>query len=161
MRLKALLSALILGIAAVTASRSFAENIAQASPDGSIDIESPWARLAPKEPDTASVFFEVLNVGNKPDVLVSASSPAARKVTVRRGEWSGWDFFNRQTNEVKINPSKRVSFHPGALEVTLNELTEPVDVRSVLPVTLVFKEAGPVTIEATVSNQLLGNRIAK
>jgi periplasmic copper chaperone A len=161
MRSKSLLSVAFFVAALAAASPIFAAGIGQLSTDGSIDVESAWARLAPKEPDTASVFFEVLNVGNKPDVLLSAYSPAAKKVTLRRGEWSGWDFFNREADGIKINANKRVSFHPGALEVTLNEFTEPVDVRSVLPVTLVFKEAGPVTIEATVSNQLLGNRIAK
>ena len=156
MRLRSLLSGLIVIVALTPA---FAAG--QYSPDGSIDVESIWARMAPNEPDTASVFFEVLNVGNKPDVLLSASSPVAKKITLRRGRWKGLNFFNRQTDEIKIKADSRTSFHPGDLEVTLSEFTEPVGVRSVIPVTLIFKDAGPVTIEATVSNQLLGNRIAK
>ncbi len=133
----------------------------QVSSSGLISVEGVWARLAPKEPDTASVFFEVVNVGDKPDVLLSATSPAAKKVTLRRGGWRGLNFFNKDSDGIRIKANKRVSFHPGAIEVTLSEFTEPVAVRSVFPVTLVFKEAGEVTVEATVSNQLLGNRIEK
>ena len=45
--------------------------------------------------------------------------------------------------------------------MTLSDLRGHVNVGTVLPVTLYFKEAGAVTIEAQLSNQLLGNRINK
>jgi len=133
----------------------------QFSQDRRVEVESVWARMAPKENDTASVFFDVVNHSGKADELISASSPVAREITLRRGKWRGWDFLNRETEGIRIKANKRTSFHPGAYEVTLRDFTGQIGVRSVIPVTLIFKDAGPVMIEATVSNQLLGNRIKK
>lgn len=151
-----------LGLIALTAAAS-----AQAGPqfassqDGNIRVESVWARLVPNVNDTAGVFFEVSNGAGKSDVLLSATSPAARTVTLRRGKFFGYAFFNKASDGIKINAHKRTSFHPGAFEVTLSDFTVPVEVRSTVPVTLIFRDAGHVEIEATVSNQLLGNRINK
>ena len=117
--------------------------------------------MAPKEPGTASVFFEVENDGHGNDELLSATSPAAREIVIRRGKWRGYDFFNTKTDGVRIKAGERTSFHPGAYEVTLKEFTSPVGVGAVLPITLMFKDAGPVQVEARVANQLLGNRIRK
>jgi copper(I)-binding protein len=133
----------------------------QFSPDRLVEVESVWARMAPNEDNTASVFFNVVNHSTTADELISASSPAAREITLRRGKWRGWNFFNRETEGIRIKAIKRTSFRPGAYEVTLRDFNGPVGVRSVIPVTLMFKNAGPVMIEATVANQLLGNRIKK
>jgi copper(I)-binding protein len=134
---------------------------AEVSRDGTIDIQSAWARIAPNEDGTVSVFFEVLNMGEHTDALVSASSPVAKKVSLRKGKWSGLDFFNREEDGIRVKANRRTSFKPGQLEVALSNLTNPIPVGAEVPVTLVFKEAGPVPITATISNQLLGNRFRK
>ena len=131
------------------------------SQGGNTRVESAWARLAPNQDDTASVFFEVSNGAGKPDVLLSASSPNAKTVSLRRGKFLGYSFFNKESDGIKISACERTSFHPGAFEITLSDFTMPVEVRTTLPVTLVFRDAGVVQIEATVSYQLLGNRINK
>ncbi len=148
-------------LAAAAALASPAGAITQYSTDHQIEVEQAWARLAPKEPDTASVFFEVYNQSEKSDVLLSASSPAAENITIRRGTWQGFNFLNRESDGIKIKARKTTSFHPGQYEITLSDLRGHVNVGTVLPVTLYFKEAGAVTIEAQVANQLLGNRINK
>lgn len=135
---------------------------AQAAPrvsgDGSLEISQVWARMSPKEADTTSVFFEVWSNGEESDELLSASSPVAGTIMLRRGSWKGLNFLNKDSDGIRIKPGTRTSFHPGAMEVTLTDLKAPVNVGSTLPVTLNFKEAGTITVEATVANQLLGNR---
>lgn len=101
------------------------------------------------------------NGGHQNDELVSASSPAARETTIRRGQWRGYSFLNRETDGVRIKANARTSFHPGAYEVTLKNFAVPVGVGAVLPVTLVFKDAGVVQVQARIAKQLLGNRIKK
>jgi periplasmic copper chaperone A len=133
----------------------------QVSSDGTLRVEDTWARMAPNESGTASVFFEVLSSGAESDELLYATSTEADTVVLRRGKWRGYNFFNRKINTIKIRAGKRTSFHPGAYEVTLTDFTGPISIRSRLPITLVFKNAGLVNIEAIVSNQLLGNRIKK
>ncbi len=149
---------LAISLAVLPASLASASRLSQ---DGSVAVDEVWARMTPNEDDSASVFFEVLNTGEKPDTLLSASSPVAETTILRRGKWRGWDFLNKPTTGIKIKANSRKSFHPGAMEVTLSDFKVPVGVRSTVPVTLVFKQAGTVTIEATVANQLLGNRIKK
>jgi len=134
---------------------------AEVSRDGTIDIQSAWARIAPNEDGTVSVFFEILNMGANTDALVSASSPVAKKVSLRKGKWSGLDFFNNEQDGIRVKANRRTSFRPGAMEVTLSNLTNPIPVGAEVPVTLVFKEAGTVAITAIISNQLLGNRFRK
>jgi copper(I)-binding protein len=150
-------TAVLIFLTALVGSSAFAET----TRDGSIAIQKPWARIAPNEDGTVSVFFEVLNMGEKPDALVSASSPAAKKVSLRKGKWRGLDFLNKEQDGISVKANRRTSFRPGALEVTLSDLNTPVAVGAPVPVTLVFKEAGAVAITPTISNQLLGNRFRK
>jgi copper(I)-binding protein len=135
--------------------------VAENSRDGAITIKDPWARIAPNEDNTVNVFFEVLNMGETSDALVTAYSPAAKKVALRKGSWRGMDFFNREESGIRIKASRRTSFHPGALEVTLSKLTDRAAVGETIPVTLVFRDAGEIVIQPTISNQLLGNRFRK
>ena len=97
MRLSAALCVLLMGL---TAAR--AEAGPHFSDDGSLQVESVWARMAPKEADTASVFFEVTSHSSKSDELLSASSPVAETITLRRGTWKGWDFFNKASEGIRI-----------------------------------------------------------
>ena len=117
--------------------------------------------MAPNQAGSVSVFFEVLNLGDEADMLVSASSPVADKATLQRGKWRGFDFFKKSTDGIKIRANERTSFRPGALEITLKDFKVPVGVRSTVPITLVFEQGGTMDIETTASNQLLGNRINK
>jgi len=156
MRLKTLL--IILALAALPSGRAAAAQIFQ---NGQLQIEGVWARMAPNEVGTVSVFFEVLNLSETADTLMSASSPVADKAILRRGKWRGFEFFRKSTEGIKIKANGRTSFKPGALEITLTDFKVPIGVRSTVPITLVFKQGGTMSIEATVANQLLGNRINK
>ena len=88
-------------------------------------------------------------------------SAIAPRATLQRGKWRGFDFFKKSTDGIKIRANGRASFRPGALKITLKDFKVPVGVRSTVPIMLVFEQGGTMDIEATVSNQLLGNRINK
>ena len=60
-------------------------SVAMAAPlsaDGTIEIDQPWARIAPNEDGTISVFFEVVSRGEKDDSLISATSRHAKTAAV-------------------------------------------------------------------------------
>ncbi len=151
----------LLTVLAVIAWMAGAEASAQFSPDRSLEVHNVWARIAPNEADTISVFFEIISHGDRADALRSASSPAAEKVTLRRGKWKVLSFTNEPVPEIAVRAHRRTDFRPGRYEVTLSQITRPVEVGTVLPVTLIFKEAGSLDIQVTVGNQLLGNRTRK
>lgn len=138
-----------------------AEASAQFSQDRSLEIKNAWARIAPTEARTVSLFFEPLSHRDSADTLISASSPAAVKLTLRRGTWKGLSFSNEPTSRIEIGAHRRLTFRPGVFEVTVKNFTRPLEVGMDLPVTLVFKEAGSLTIKIAVGNQLLGNRTKK
>lgn len=156
MRLAAALFTILLSLVA-----AHAEAAPRLSENGLLEVSSVWARMSPKEADTTSVFFEVWSNADEADELVSASSPVAGTILLRRGQWKGLNFFNKESGRIRIKAGTRTSFKPGTYEVTLTDLRTPVGVGSTFPVTLNFKEAGTITVEATVANQLLGNRGVK
>lgn len=134
---------------------------AQSSNDRNITIEQAWARISPSEPDTLSIFFDVISKAENPDTLRFATSPLAGKVLLRRGRWKGLDFHNDKAVGVPIKAGRITPFHPGVLEVTLKELNQPPVVGETITVRLNFANAGEITITPTISNQLLGNRTKK
>jgi len=134
---------------------------AQSSNDRNITIEQAWARISPNEPDTLSVFFDIINTAEAPDTLRFATSPLASKVLLRRGSWKGLDFHNDKAVGVPIKAGRVTPFHPGVLEVTLKELNRPLVVGESITVRLNFAHAGEITITPTISNHLLGNRTKK
>lgn len=134
---------------------------AQTSHDGTITIEDPWARIEPHEDGAVSVFFDVLNTGTQDDELLSAYSSMAKNVVLRKGRWSGLNFFTKETEGIQIKDNRRVEFRPGAREVSLSGFETAPAVGQIIPLTLVFRHAGEVDIAPTVSNQLLGNRFRK
>jgi copper(I)-binding protein len=150
-----LLRALIILILLAAGTAFAAEN---KSCDGTIEIESAWARISPSEPGTVSIFFDVVSLGETDDSLIAATSSMARKATLRQGVWKGLNFSNQQKDGLVIKAGKRVEFRAGVSEVTLTEMDAAVSVGTAIPVTLLFKNAGEITIEAQVGNQLLGNR---
>ncbi len=123
-----------------------------------IEIDQVWARIAPNEADTVSVFFQIYNAADKPDVLIGAASPAAESVVLRRGIWKGLNFLNTVVKDISVRARKTMVLRPGVYEVTLNKLNAPVKVGAVLPLTLTFRDAGPISVDVPVTNQLLGNR---
>lgn len=152
------LRALIILILLAAGTAFAAEN---RSRDGTIKIENAWARISPSEPGAISIFLDIVSLADKDDSLIAATSSMARKVTLRQGTWKGLNFRNQPKDSLVIKAGKRIEFRPGANEVTLTEVDATVSVGTAIPVTLLFKNAGEVTIEAQAGNQLLGNRSRK
>lgn len=134
---------------------------AQSPNDRNITIEQAWARISPSEPDTLSIFFDIISKADAADTLRFATSPLAGKVLLRRGRWKGLDFHNDRAVGVPVKAGRITPFHPGVMEVTLTELNGPLIVGETVTVRLNFAHAGEITITPTIGNQLLGNRTKK
>ncbi len=88
-------------------------SVAMAAPlsaDGTIEIDQPWARIAPNEDGTISVFFEVVSRGEKDDSLISATSRHAKTSHLRRGKWHGLDFINKKPTASGLEPGNASRF---------------------------------------------------
>jgi copper(I)-binding protein len=89
---------------------------------------------------TTAPYLTIRNFSGRPYELTAASSPDARRVTVRR----------RGPGGLVIPPHATVTFGPSGSDI---ELAGPRRLRAgeLVPLTLVFGQAGRVTIESTVT----------
>ena len=100
---------------------------------------------------TAAVRMEIDNSTGTTDRLVSASSDAAKTVTLHR---STTDDQDRSVMEavpsVAVPAGEEVRFEAGGLHVMLSGFRRPLEVGDVVDLTLVFQHAGLMTVDATV-----------
>ena len=89
---------------------------------------------------SASLFLGLYNNGGNGDTLVSASSPAAKSVTITGGS-------------VSLPQQASVNLTGPEPEVVLSGLTMPLQGGENVDVTLNFQTAGPVTLDVPVEPQ--------
>ena len=89
---------------------------------------------------SASLFLGLYDNGDHGDALVSASSRAARSVTITGGA-------------VSLPPQTSVNLTGPEPKVVLSGLTAPLQGGANVEVTLKFQHAGPVTLEVPVQPQ--------
>ena len=89
---------------------------------------------------TTAPYLTIRNFSGRAYELTAASSPAARRVTVRR----------RGPGGLVIPGHATVTFSPFGSDIELAG-TRPLRVGQVVPLTLVFGRAGRVTVQSTVT----------
>ena len=129
-----------------------------AAPRRMIEIADPWARLPGETPNSAGIFFDIVNHGDATDTLLSASTPMAEKAWLGQGRWHGLDYKIEPVEGIAVRAGGRTTLAPGGLVIMLDNPVTPLTVGKSIPLTLMFQRAGRVEIEAVISNQLLGNR---
>lgn len=122
-----------------------------------IQIVDPWARLPAEGAKGTTAYFEAINLTNTRDTLLSASSPWADRVVFQHYVMQGYDMVAKQVPNIAIGARKKMKLRPGDFFLKLEGLTQPLKPDFKIPITLYFANAGRVEIEASVSNQLLGN----
>jgi copper(I)-binding protein len=93
--------------------------------------------LSQGAPSSAHTYLTIRNLAGAPDELTGAASPAARRVTLTTGP-------------VTIPAHGDVTLTPFGPDVTLAGVRHLVAGQRV-PLTLVFRHAGRITVEATVT----------
>lgn len=116
---------------------------------GPIRIDHPWARAtAPGAPNGAAYLG--LSTTGSPDALVSAASPAARKVELHTHLHEDGVMKMRQVDSIPVTPDAPVKLQPGGLHVMLFGLEKPLAAGTKFPLTLTFRQAGTVTVDVNV-----------
>jgi copper(I)-binding protein len=124
------------------------------SANGAIEIHDAWAR-ASKSHDTTA-YLDILNHGTTADMLVSASSPLAERCVLQRMRWRGLTPSAVAMKSIAIPALGRVSLKPGGIYIQMLGLSQSLDSRNDLPLSLIFSEAGQVDVTAEVTVRLLG-----
>ncbi len=119
---------------------------------GSIAITGAWARATPAAAQAGGAFVTIVNEGKADDQLVSASSDVARQVQLHSHVMEGDIMRMREVAAIPIPAGQTVALAPGGLHIMLIGLVHPLLQGSSFPLTLVFKQAGAVTVTVDVGS---------
>jgi len=118
---------------------------------GKLHLTKAWARSTPKAAPTGGGYLTIENTGTADDRLVSASSPAAKRVEVHR-MWMDGDVMRMKEleNGLPLPAGKSVELKPGGYHLMFMRIEKPFLVGETVKVTLTFEKAGPVTLDLPV-----------
>jgi copper(I)-binding protein len=123
---------------------------------GDIQVRHPWSRATPPGAKVAVGYLEIRNHGAQPDRLLSATTPAAKRVEMHITEHAGEVAKMRQLRAFEIPARERLALSPGGAHLMLVDIVEPLKKGQRFPMTLRFERAGELEVQFEV--QELGSR---
>jgi copper(I)-binding protein len=118
---------------------------------GSLKITAPWSRATPAGSKTGAGYMVVRNEGAEADRLVSAETPAARRVEMHATSMKDGVMSMRQiSGGIVIAPGQEVMLAPGGQHMMFIDIKAPLKQGDKIPVTLRFEKAGKVDVELEV-----------
>jgi periplasmic copper chaperone A len=107
-----------------------------------------WARATPPDSKVAVVYGELIS--DRPDELISISTPAAERAEVHVTTNEGGMLKMRPMAAVAIPANKPISFRSGAMHVMLIGLRAPLQAGATIPMTFRFRSAPELSVSAKV-----------
>ncbi len=101
--------------------------------------------------EAGKLFMPILNQGTNQDALVNVKTPVAESVEL----WLAEDG-SKRVDEAPLEPKVVLNMLPGGRFLKLVGLRQPLLAGEKFPVTLTFRNAGPVAVEAWVENKPSG-----
>jgi len=117
---------------------------------GSMRIEQPWSRPTVAAVPVGVVYVHLTNTGTRTDRLLSASSTVAERVELHTSFMDGNLMRMRQLAAVDIAPASTAHLEPGGMHIMLMGLKAPLTQGQTFALTLVFEQAGAVTVQVPV-----------
>jgi len=117
---------------------------------GSIEIDHPWSRATVPAVPTGVVYFVLRNTSTEADRLLAVSTPAAEKAELHTHMRDGDMLRMRQVDAIDIAAHATTALEPNGLHVMLIGLKEPLIKGKAFALTLVFEQAGSVTVQVDV-----------
>lgn len=122
---------------------------ASAAPGGDVEIKDIWSRATPPGIEVGVAYLVIDNHG-KPDRLLGASSPIAKRTELHISEMKDGLMTMRRLDAVEIKTGAPTAFAPGGRHIMLIGLKQPLKDGDRFPLTLTFKNAGPVQVTVPV-----------
>lgn len=119
------------------------------APGGAVVVTDAWVGAAPPTARNRAAFFSLKN-GPRPDRLLGVKTPAAEVVELhetRREQ--GVTRMQRQAG-IALAPREEVVFAPGGRHLMLINVRQPLQAGDKVPLTLKFRRAGTLVVEAEV-----------
>lgn len=123
-----------------------------------IQIEHQYARAASPIAKTGAAFMHIMNIGHNNDRLIAARTDAAKMPELHTHIMEDGVAKMRQVEGgIKILAGEAAILERGGLHVMMMGLTRPFIQGEVITLTLVFENAGEITIEVPIDNERQGN----
>ncbi|MEX0593003.1 MAG: copper chaperone PCu(A)C [Nitriliruptoraceae bacterium] len=124
--------------------------VSVACSSGDARIEASQARAADPVAGSSQIVITLTNVGERPDRLISASTPAAVDVQIHLTEIVEQRASMRSVDTVDLPTGTPVRFRPGGLHLMMVVPDETVVLGARFPLTLTFQHAAPITVDVDV-----------
>lgn len=118
---------------------------------GDIVVEQAWARLAPGGARTGAVYLTVHNKSGQDDLLLAVDSPVARSTAVHSVKVeNGVTKMEPLPAGINMPSHGEVVMRPGGMHIMMMGIAPDMKVGSLLPVKMVFRDAGSLDFEVPV-----------
>jgi len=115
---------------------------------GSMMIENAWSRATPARNGVA--YVTVFNHGDKMDRLTGVESPVAKRVELHTHNMANGVMQMRKVEAIEVHPGEPAVLAPGGNHVMMMGLHAPLREGARFPVTLIFEQAGRITVQVKV-----------
>jgi periplasmic copper chaperone A len=121
--------------------------LASAETAGSITVENAWSRASPDGIKVAAGYLTIINNGDQPDRLLSASAPFAAATEIHKTSMADGVMRMRPVPDGVPLPAKStVMLQPNSYHLMFMGLTEPLKDGDTVTANLTFERAGTVSI---------------
>lgn len=144
-----LVATLVLGTASLAALADDHEH-AHNRMEKALMVMQAWSRAMPPSAPTGAVYFTLHNPGNQQDRLIGVETPRAEKAEMHTHMHEGEIMRMQQIDSVDVPAGGQVEFKPGGNHVMLFKLSQPLVAGEQLPLTLIFENAGEMTVDVDI-----------
>lgn len=117
---------------------------------GKLVIGHPWSRPTAAGMPMGVAYLSITNNGSEAETLISASSPAAASVQFHQTTIADGMARMRPLAEITVAPGATVKIEPGGIHLMLVDLKAPLEPGKLVPLTLVFRKAGAITVQLAI-----------
>ena len=114
---------------------------------GALEVGHTWTTPTAAGVTTTPIYFPLLNTGADADALTGATSAWAEKIEIRRTVKDGQ---SEKLNELTVTPNMPIPMSKSGLYLYAVGLKRPLQAKDKMPLTLQFKKAGSIDVEAIV-----------
>ena len=133
--------------ALVLAAFMLAGGAASSETAGSITVENAWSRASPSGIKVAAGYLAIVNDGDEPDRLLSASAPFAGATEIHKTSMADGVMRMRPVPDgVPIPAKSTIMLEPNSYHLMFTGLTGPLNEGDTLKANLTFEHAGTVSI---------------
>lgn len=115
-----------------------------------VTVAHPWARATPSGAKVGAAYFEMKAAAGKGDRLIAARSVVAGSAEIHSHIMEGGIARMRRVDAISLAGGKSMVLEPAGYHVMLMDLKQPLKEGDLLKLTLIFENAGPIEVDATV-----------